>query len=206
MLKRRTGLYLITLLVITGLAGTHTDNSISATERKFATVLMKDSYNNAVMVTKGLTEAQLSYKAAPDTWSVKDCMIHMAEAEKLFGSLFERSMKAPANPEKRAEIKLTDEQIVKMTEDRSFNEQASETIQPKYMGLKDLEDALAVFKLNRMAHIKYMKSTTEDLRNHVVQLRVGWVDCYQLYVLIAANSNRHIQQMTQIQANRGFPK
>ena len=205
MLKRRTGIYLLTLLVITGLAGTISDNTITKPERKSAITLMKDTYKDAVKATTGLSETQLNFKTASDRWSVKECLFHIAAAEKLLWTLFEGTMKAPANPEKRAEIKVTDDQIVNMVEDRSFKAQAPEPIQPKNTGYTSLDEALADFKTNRMNHVKYMKTTTEDLRNHVVQLPIGWVDCYQLYLFIAGHSNRHTQQMNEVRADKGFP-
>ena len=119
--------------------------------------------------------------------------------------MFESAMKAPANPEKRTEIKVTDEQVIKMVEDRTKKAQAPEPIQPKNTGYTSLAEALIDFENNRMAHIKYMKNTTEDLRNHVVQLPVGWIDCYQLYLFIAGHSNRHTQQINEVKANTGFP-
>ncbi len=205
MLKRRTGIMLLTLLFVTGLAGTISDNTVSKAERKSALTLMKDTYKDATGATKGLSEAQLNYKAAPDKWSVQDCFFHIAAAEKLLWTLFENGMKAPANPEKRAEIKVTDEQVIKMVEDRSFKAQAPEPIQPKNTGYNSLAEALVDFKTSRMDHIKYMKNSTEDLRNHVVQLPVGWIDCYQLYLFIAGHSNRHTQQMNEVKASTGFP-
>lgn len=205
MLKRRTGIVLLTLLFVTGLAGTISDNTLSKTERKSAVSLMKDTYKDAVDATKNLSEKQLNYKAAPDKWSVQECLFHIAAAEKRLWILFEDAMKAPANPEKRAEIKVTDEQVVKMVEDRSFKAQAPESIQPKKTGYNSLVEALVDFKNSRTDHIKYMKSTTEDLRNHVVQLPFGWVDCYQFYLFIAGHSNRHTQQMNEVKADSGFP-
>ena len=205
MLKRKTGIYLLTLLVITGLAGTINDNEVSKSERKAAVGLMKDTYKDALKATKGLSDVQLNYRTAPDRWSVKECMFHIAAAEKLLWTLFETTMKSPPNPEKRSEIKLTDEQVVKMVEDRSFKAKAPEPIQPQNTGFKTLDEALADFKNSRMEHIKYMKNSTEDLRNHVVQLPVGWVDCYQLYLFIAGHSNRHTQQMDEVKADAGFP-
>ena len=205
MLKRRTGIILLTLLFVTGLAGTLSDNTISKDERKTAVSLMKDTYKVAIGATKGLSEDQLNYKAAPDKWSVQECFFHIAAAEKLLWTMFESAMKAPANPEKRTEIKVTDEQVIKMVEDRTKKAQAPEPIQPKNTGYTSLAEALIDFENNRMAHIKYMKNTTEDLRNHVVQLPVGWIDCYQLYLFIAGHSNRHTQQINEVKANTGFP-
>lgn len=206
MLKRTMGRLLLTSLVITGLAGTIDDNSISKKERKYAIGLMKETRDEAINSTKNLSEAQLNYKAAPEKWSVKECMYHIAGAEKLLWGMFESNMKGAANPEKRSEIKVTDEQFVKMVQDRSNKLQAPEPIQPKNTGFTSITEAIEDFKKNRGEHIKYLKSSTEDMRNHVVQMPFGWIDCYQLCLMIAAHSNRHTQQLNEVKADAGFPK
>lgn len=205
MLKRTTGRILITLLVVTGLAGTVNDNTLSKTERKYAMGLMKDTYKGAIAATKNLSAAQLDFKAAPDKWSVKECMYHIAVTEKGLWNMLEGTLKSPANPEKRSEIKVTDEQFVKMLEDRTNKVKTFDQFEPKNTGYKTLDEAIADFKANRMSHIKYMKTSTEDMRNHVVQMPFGWIDCYQLYLMIAAHSNRHTQQMNEVKADPAFP-
>lgn len=206
MLKRTTGRLLLLLLVVTGSAGTINDNSISKSERKYASGLMKDTYKDAVNTTKGLSEAQLNFKAAPDKWSVTECMYHIAAAEKTLWAMFEGAMKTAANPEKRSEIKATDEQIVAMVQNRTQKFQAPEPIQPKNSGFTSLDAALSDFKMSRTEHIKYIKNSTEDLRNHVVQMPFGWIDCYQLYIFIAAHSKRHTLQMIEVKSDPGFPE
>ena len=206
MLKRTKGRLLLTLLVITGLAGTLKDSSLSHKERKSAISLMKDTKTGVLKTVKGLSETQLNFKAAPDRWSVKECAYHIAIAEKNLGDLLVATMKAQANPEKRGEIKMTDEQLIKMMEDRSFKVKTSEPFEPKNTPYKTLDDALNAFKTRRAEHIKYIKSTTEDLRNHVVQMPFGWLDCYQLCLMIASHSNRHTQQMEEVKADPKFPK
>lgn len=205
MLKRTTGRIMLTLLVITGLAGTINDNTISKEERKSALSLMKDTYKEVMKTVKGLSPEQLAYSPATDRWSVKDCMYHIAVSEKNLWSFFENSLKAPANPEKRTEIKVTDDQFVQMLEDRTNKVKTTETMEPRNSGYKSMEEALADFRANRMKNIKYMRTSTEDLRNHVVQLPFGWIDCYQLYLMIAAHSNRHMQQMKEVMQSAGFP-
>ena len=116
MLKRTMGRSLLTLLVITGLAGTINDFSINKQERKAAISLMKDTKADVLRSVKGLSEAQLNFKTAPDKWSVRECMYHIAISEKNLWDMMEAAMKAPANPEKRSEIKMTDEQLIKMME------------------------------------------------------------------------------------------
>jgi len=177
MLKRTMGRSLLTLLVITGLAGTINESSISKKDRKGGVNLLKETRDDALNAVKGLLENQLNFKAAPDKWSVKECMYHIAGAEKLLWSLFEGTMKAAANPERRPEIKLTDEAVVNMVEDRSAKFQAPEPIQPKNTGFNSLDEAVEDFKKNRGEHIRYLKNSTEDLRNHVVETPAGVIDC-----------------------------
>ncbi len=205
MLKRTIGRSLLALLVITGLAGTIKDNSISKKERKHALGMLKDTKDDAVQSCKNLSEAQLNFKAAPEKWSVKECMYHIAGAEKLLWTMFEGTMKSPGNPEKRSEIKVTDEQVVKMIQDRSFKAQAPEPIQPKNTGYNSLNEALEDFKKTRADHIRYLRTSTEDLRNHVFQMPFGHIDGYQFLLFMAAHSNRHTQQMNEVKAATGFP-
>jgi PHP family Zn ribbon phosphoesterase len=200
------GRSLLTLLVITGLAGTINDMSLSKLERKSAINLMKDTKKELFSSVKGLSEAQLNFKATPDKWSVKECVYHIAISEKNLWDLMEATMKAKANPEKRSEMKMTDEQLIKMMEDRSFKVKTQEAFEPKNTPYKSLDEALEAFKMRRMEHIKYMKSTTEDMRNHVAQMPFGWLDCYQLCLMMAAHSNRHTQQLNEVKADPAFPK
>jgi hypothetical protein len=206
MLKRTKGRLLLALLVMTGLAGTITTTVLSKKERKSAINLMKDTKTDFLKSVKDLSEAQLNFKSAPGRWSVKECAYHIAAAEKALWSMLEGTLKAPANPEKRTEIKVNDDQFVAMIENRAMKAQAPEAIQPQNTGYKSLDEALEDFKNQRSDHIKYAKTTTEDLRNHVVQMPFGSIDCYQLYLMIAAHSNRHTQQINEVKADPNFPK
>ena len=206
MLKRTKGRLLLTLLVITGLAGTLRESSISQKERKSVISLMKDSKNDVLQAVKGLSETQLNYKVGSGHWSVKECTYHIAISEKNLWDMLENTMKVPANAEKRSEIKVTDDQFIKMIEDRSTKVKTMASFEPQNTPYKSSEEALSDFKSRRADHIKYLKSTTEDLRNHVLQMPFGWIDCYQLGLMIAAHSNRHVQQINEVKADAGFPK
>jgi hypothetical protein len=205
MLKRTFGRSLLGLLVITGLAGTLKDNSISKKERKHALGMLKETKEDAIDACKGLSDAQLNFKANPEKWSVKECMYHIAGAEKTLWTFFENAMKAPANPEKRAEIKWSDEELVQKIQDRSKKATAPEMIQPKNTGFNSFDEALTSFKDSRANHIKYLRTSTEDLRNHVIQMPFGHIDGYQFLLFMAAHSNRHTQQMNEVKAATGFP-
>jgi uncharacterized damage-inducible protein DinB len=179
---------------------------ISQKERKDAIKLLKDTEKGVFDQVKGLSEAQLKFKPAPDRWSVEECVKHIAASEEMLWQATEGALKAAANPEKRSEIKATDEQMVKMAEDRSTKVKTIEKLMPENTPFKTTEEALASFKKNREKLIDYVKSTQEDLRNHVATMPFGMLDSYQLILFIAGHSNRHTQQIMEVKADANFPK
>jgi uncharacterized damage-inducible protein DinB len=206
MLRRTKGLLLLTLLVITGLAGTITDGTLSKKERKSASTLMKSSRSDLFNAVKGLSEEQLNYKTAPDRWSIKECVYHIAISERNLWGVLESTMKNAPNPEKRSAIKKTDEEWIAATEDRSNKVKTAPDFEPKNTPYNSLEEALFDFKSTRANHIKYIKTSTEDMRNHVAILPFATLDCYQLSLLVAAHTNRHKQQIEEVKADPNFPK
>lgn len=205
MLKRTQGRLLLTLLVITGLAGTLNNTSLSLKERKFATSLLKDGRTELFKTIEGLSDAQLNFKQAPDSWSIKQYIYHIAASEKNSWNLLTTIMKAAPNPEKRAFITLSDDQLIALAEDPSSDLFSAELEDTKNVSFQSINKALESFKQQRTDHIKYLKLSTEDLRDHVVQMPFGWIDCYQLCLMIAAHSNRHITEIEELRCNKKFP-
>lgn len=155
---------------------------------------------------KGLSEAQLKFKPAADRWSVEECVKHIAASEQMLWQMTEGTIKQPATPEKRSEVKLTDDQVVQKIEDRSSKIKTTENLQPENTPFKSMADALTSFKTDREKLIGYVKSTNEDLRNHIAALPFGTFDSYQLILFIGAHSNRHTQQIKEVKADPNFPK
>jgi hypothetical protein len=197
MRRSKYGYLLLALLVITGLAGTIT-SSITGKERKVVTGYFKDTKNDVLKAVKELSQVQLNYKV-PGQGSIKQCIFRFAVSEKNLWDLMQINLNQPANPEKRTEIKCTDKEIL------------DETINPekdligKKIHYKTSEEALEDFKKTRMEHIKYMKGTTEDLRNHIVQTSLGWIDCYQVCLLMSSINNYYLRQIDKIKADPNFP-
>ncbi|MFT3675819.1 MAG: DinB family protein [Chitinophagaceae bacterium] len=206
MLKRTKGRLLLTLLVVTGLAGKMTDTTITSKERKFLVSELKDTKSAIQSTVKGLSDAQLNYKSAPDRWSIRECVYHITLAESNLWNILEAAMKNPPTPEKRKEVTVSDDALLKGITDRSEKRQAPETIRPDKAPWKNTQEALAAFKLSRNNHLKYAKTTTEDLRNHIIELPFGKVDAYQFMLFMAGHSQRHLLQIKEIKADPGFPK
>jgi hypothetical protein len=180
--------------------------SLTQAERDYAAKFLNETQQGVMSSVKNLSEAQMKYKAAPDKWSVEECVKHIAATEKTLWTMVEGALKQPANPEKRADIKLTDEQLVKGTEDRTNKIKTFDALKPENTPYKTLAEALASFKENREKLIAFVNTSKDDLRNHVSALPMGSYDAYQLILLISAHTNRHMQQIEEVKADANFPK
>jgi hypothetical protein len=204
MLKRTKGRFLLTLLVITGLAGTLKNTSLTQQERKTVVNTLKDSKSELLKSVKGLSETQLDFKASPASPSIGECISHVTTSETSLWKMLGTSMEQPADPEKRAEITIPDEALVKLAASGSTTIAAS--AQPVKNAEHSASETISTFKALRADHIKYVRSTTEDLRNHFVCLPFGRIDSYQLLLLIAAQCNHMTREINEIKAEPGFPK
>jgi hypothetical protein len=175
-------------------------------ERDDAARFLQDTENGVLNSIKGLSEAQLKFKPAEDKWGVEDCIKHIAATETALWQMTEGYIKQAANPEKRADIKWTDEEVMKNIEDRTSKKKTFPQFEPQNISFKTTEEALASFKESRQKLIEFVKTTKEDLRNHVAALPFGSFDCYQMILFIGAHSNRHTQQIEEVKANASFPK
>ncbi len=182
------------------------DATITKKERKFALKLLADTENGVLNSVKGLSDAQLKFKSAPDRWSVEECLKHIAISEQALWQLTSGTLQQAPNPEARAEVKTTDDQVVNMLEDRSHKVQTTDMLKPENTPFKSAPEAIESFQANRVKLISYVKTTREDLRNHVATLPIGKYDCYQLILFIGAHSNRHMQQIEEVKADPNFPK
>ena len=180
--------------------------TIEKKERKFAKDFLKDTRSDLVKTVKGLSEAQLKFRAAPDRWSVEDCIKHIAAAEMGLRQFLDNTLKQPATPDKRSEIKVSDEDLIKMIEDRSRKAQAPKELRPENTPFKSADEALTSFKDNRDKLLDFVKNTQEDLRNHIAELPFGKIDGYQFVLFISAHSNRHTQQIKEVMHDPNFPK
>jgi hypothetical protein len=144
-------------------------------ERDDAAAYFNETQSNLETALKGLSDNQLKWKSNDSTWSVADCVEHIALAETNLFNWAMGTLKEPANPAKRSELKLTEEMIKKILTDRSFKVKTQEGFIPTGK-FGDAWKSLEEFKIKRAGHIAYIKETKDDLRNHFAELPFGLVD------------------------------
>ncbi len=205
MLKRKMGLAFLALLLITGLAGAIHNSSISRSERRNAMSVLKETKSEVLTSVKGLSEEQLNFKNAVNQESILAYFNKIINCEKNIWKLLTDGMKAPASPEKRNEIKIKDAEIVDLFASGNYQCMDLATEGVEKATTKKLSDAFLIFNTVHTRHIKYMKSTTEDMRNHFVSTPIGMVDCYQLCLIMNAQTMKYIDEIKRIKNDPQFP-
>jgi hypothetical protein len=180
--------------------------TISKQERTEAISYLKSTKNDLLKSIKGLSEAQLNFKPDSSTWSVAECVEHIALSEKSIFAWGQSSLKNPAEPAKRAEIKLDEKTMISRITDRSGKVKAPEFLQPK-RNFATVAAAVKAFTEQRTKTMAYVKITQDDLRNHfVVHPLLGTLDAYQVIVMTAAHGKRHTLQIEELKKHPNFPK
>jgi len=182
-----------------------TNVELTKKEREDAVSYFKETQKAVAAEIKGMSENQLKWKPADSVWSITDCIEHIALSEKNLFDWAMGTLKAEANPAKRAELKRSDEDVKKTITDRSFRVKTREGFIPTGQ-FGDAKQTLKVFDERRDALIKYIKETKDDLRNHFADSPFGLVDTYQLLLFLSAHTKRHTLQIEELKANPGFPK
>jgi hypothetical protein len=150
---------------------------------------------------EGLSDPQLTWRPAPDVWSVKDVVEHLGIAEPQYWQQLQDSLKAPATPGYKPEA--TDSAILWYGIDRSNRSKTGEPRVPDGR-FKDAAAALASFRKLRATMLDQARTSGEDYRGR--KLTEGNMDVYQWFLMISTHSQRHIMQIRELKASKDFPR
>lgn len=154
----------------------------------------------------GLSEAQLQFSPGEGKWSIGQCLEHIISSESMLFEMAKKELGKAPQPDRKNEVKTTDQGLINMMIDRSQKFQAPKELQPtgKY---KNSTVAIKDFLVAREPVLLYIKNANiDDLRNHISEYPTGVVDGYQNLLFIAAHCARHTKQIEEVIANPNFPK
>mgnify|MGYP000051697032 CR=1 FL=1 len=181
-------------------------SQLTKAEKKMVSKNLKSTLKVLQKSVKGLSDAQLNFKAAPDKWSIKECVYHLAISETNLWGWSQGTLAAPANPDKRKDIKITDEKLLAGVEDRTNKVKTAENFEPKNAKWTSMAEALKFLKEERQKHIASIKASAADYRNHVTeQSPLGPIDAYQIVLLMSAHTVRHSKQIDEVKTSAGYP-
>lgn len=199
----------IALAVVMVLAAAPATTTLTQEERDKGIAELEGSKKAFLDATKGLSAAQWNFKPAPDRWSVAECADHIALAEGfIFGRITDGVMKTPLTPEKRSATAGKDDKLIPMLQDRSHKATAPEPIDPTKTPMSG-PDAVKLFLESRAKTEDFIKTTQEDLRDHMYDHPVpviGTMDAYQWVLFLSGHTRRHTLQILEVKADPNFPK
>jgi len=196
---------LLPLLVLAMVSFTGADTTLTKAERKLAVTEMNRTSDLLSKAIKGLSEAQLNFKSSAESWSIAECTEHIAISENNIFGMLEAALKTAADPSKRSDVKMTDEQVLAMIADRTNKVKTIKPFEPSGQ-YGSHEATVKEFLEKRKAHIEFVKTTQEDLRDRYQQLPFGTVDAFQILLFMSAHNERHVKQVEEVKANENFPK
>jgi hypothetical protein len=152
---------------------------------------------------RGLSPAQLEYKASPDRWSIREVVSHLAVAEPDYWRDIQQALKAPPDM-KEKKSSATDADILWYGIDRVVHTKTGGGHE-KVDTYKDASEALGKFQALRATMIEYIKTTNDDMRAHSFGDREV-IDSWQWMLEISTHAERHIQQIREIKNDPNFPR
>lgn len=192
----------ITLFLMASLPITAQHNT---NDKEFLLNYFEETIENLENEIRGLSKAQMHFKPSKEKWSVSQCVEHIVLTEKMLFDMNKSEMKKPQNPERKGEVKVKDENLIKEMKDRSQKFETSDELvgSGKY---DSPEEAIAEMKRQREFVLDYIKKTPlEDFRNQISDSPYGPIDAYQSMLFLAGHTARHTLQIKEVKADINFP-
>jgi hypothetical protein len=167
-------------------------------DRKTVLNELESSRNSVVQAVSGLTEAQASARTSDESWSAAACVEHLVVVEERILNRIQQ----PATPHPPSiNDPNREEAMLKNVAARLDRFKGPEGAMPTGR-FASLEAALNQFNAVRDRTITFVQTCQEDLRAKTAQHPIiGYLDGVQWLRVIAAHSERHVNQIEEIKAS-----
>ena len=174
-------------------------------DREMAVKELTKTQERLTTTVEGLSDEQLDFKPTPESWSVAECVEHLAISEGMIWGMLEGALKTPADASKRDSVQMADEKLMAMISSRDQKVKTGEAFEPSGK-FGSHEETVKAFTDKRGEHIEYLKTTEDDLRNHYSQSPFGTLDGVQIALFMSGHTERHVKQMEEVIAHDDFPE
>lgn len=152
-----------------------------------------------------LSDAQMQFKPDAESWSIAEIIEHINIVEGALKSMLEAKFVEDPTPELKAEVKMTDEQILAFITDRSQKVKTQAQFEPTAR-YTSADEAIEAFNDQREDIVDFLKDTDVEMRNYINEFPFGKIDAYQTVLFMAGHTARHTQQIEEIKQSAGFPE
>lgn len=178
--------------------------TITKEERNRAIGLYDQAMTQTEEQVKGLSKEQLNFKPSPESWSIAECIEHMALSEDMFRDMLGKTLEAPVDPAKENEKKFSDKELYAVITNREQKVKTSEPLEPSNKW-SSTRETMKAYLASRKETKKFIRKTEQDLRHHYFDLPFGTIDTYQMLIFGAGHQMRHNDQITEIKNHPDFP-
>jgi hypothetical protein len=206
-MRKKLAVSVLTIAFLSAVPAMAADGgALTDAERAFLIEQMEMSKKAFLASIAGISEAQWTFKPAPNVWSVQECAEHIVLSETFIFNGAQQVLKGPAVARPEKSNSEVDHQLAMVVQDRSHKATAPEPIDPAGRA-SSLTPAGAAkeFTAKRDQNEEYVKTTSDELRTHVGPGPAGPMDAYQFLVLMATHTARHTAQIKEVQANPNYP-
>lgn len=197
MFKRTKGYLLLTMLVLTGLAGRIHSDTLSGKERRTLVRDLKTSKAEFIKSVEGLSGKQINFRPAKNQLTVKECVYQLASIENGLWATAKTCLKQEALKQARS---FNDEELNSCILNQPY------IIPSRKLKFKNVKEAVKLYKNESAETLKYINTSTENVRAHVISTAAGNLDAYQLMFLSAIYTKHITDQINEIKASPNFPK
>lgn len=202
-------LFAILLFATQAFAQTPNPTPIVFTEkdREFAIKYMNETKADYLEQLKALSDAQLNFRAAEGRWTIAEIAEHITVVEEALFDWMTVGRFKPSTPKCDSPFRVADGMVLAAITNRSPGRraQAPEQVRPNGRW-KTVADLSASFEKRRDATIDFMKNNKADLRNVFGPSPLGTVDGFQQMIFIIGHSERHLDQLKEVKADKNYPK
>ncbi len=173
-----------------------TPGGLTAGERALLTERLEGSRERLRELLNGLSAEALHRRPAGGGWTALECAAHLVLSEEVLLRMVKEDIlnRAP-NPSLPLELQGRDGAVVAALSDRSHKTKTFEALTPggTYTGGAAVLDA---FLARRADTLDFVRTAKAPLHYHAAPLEgLGLLDAYHWLLLIAAHTDRHIEQM-----------
>lgn len=185
----------MTMLVLTGLAGRLHSNILTTKERHNLVSRLKASKTDFLKSLEGLSARQLDFRCPANKLSVRECAYRLVSVETELWSATKSSLK-----QQNGFLQRT------FSNDATLTSVIGQNSFPfRQLKFKSLKAALALYKEERNELLRYVQTSTENVRDHMGKTDIGNFDAYQLMLLNTLYSEHFTQQIENIKNDPLFP-
>lgn len=193
-------------LIVAPLLAQAPDEGYNQEDRRKLMDALEESHRTFSVVLERCSRDQSLFKPESLRWNILEIAEHLTLTEDFLFGFVKKSLEGkPSNDPPAQDPEVFDRLIMKSISDRSQKATSPREATPngKY---SDLDQARQAFGERRAKTIEWVRQNKLPLRKYRSKSPVGEMDAHQWILMIAAHTNRHIQQIEELQKHELFPK